>query len=113
MSSVTGPKTTTRGATIAVTDTVRNQGGGAADATVTRFYLSTNSALDATDLLLGSRELGPLNAGATSTGSTSLVIPAGLTPKSYYVIARTDDLDTLVETAENNNTRAMSLKVNP
>jgi hypothetical protein len=41
------------------------------------------------------------------------VIPAATAAGTYYVIARCDDSGTVGETAENNNTRATTLKVNP
>jgi len=59
------------GGPILATDTVKNQGGGAAGATTTRFYLSANANIDATDLVLGSRSVFGLAAGSTSSGSTS------------------------------------------
>ncbi len=50
--TLTAPATGAAGATVTVTDTVKNQGAGqAAAATRTRFYFSTNSVLDAADVL--------------------------------------------------------------
>jgi subtilase family serine protease len=113
VSSLTGPSSAVRGANVVVTDTTRNQGGDDAGASVTRFYLSSNSGLDAGDLLLGSRTVDALGAGASSMASTSLAIPAGTATGLYYVIARTDDLNDVAETLETNNTRALSLRINP
>jgi hypothetical protein len=42
-----------------------------------------------------------------------VVIPAATAPGTYYVIARADDAGAVGETAENNNTRSMVVKVNP
>ncbi len=64
---------------ITVTDTTRNRGGGAAAASTTRFYLSQNTVLDASDTLLGSREAPALAPGASSDATTSLTVPAGTT----------------------------------
>ena len=113
VSALTGPWRAAQGTSLVVSDTTRNQGGGAAGASVTRFYLSGNGALDATDVLLGSRAVAALAAGASSLASTSLAIPAGTVAGSYYVIARTDDEGAVVETVETNNTRALSLRVDP
>jgi len=49
VSTISAPPKAGSGATITVTDTTMNLGGGAAPASVTRFYLSTNSVVDAGD----------------------------------------------------------------
>ena len=99
------------GAPITVTDTTRNQGGGAAPATHTRFYLSTDSVLDAGDVLLGSRTVAALAPGASDTGSVTFTIPAGTATGSYYVVAKADGDDALVETNETNNVWAQSITI--
>ena len=76
VSSLTAPLAAGAGGRIAVSDTVKNQGGGASAASTTRFYLSANATLDAADVLLtGGRAVPGLAAGATSAGSTELTIP--------------------------------------
>jgi subtilase family serine protease len=113
VSALTAPTRAPRGTAVSVNETTRNQGGGAAGASVTRYYLSANGALDATDVPLGSRSVGALGAGASSTAVVSLTIPAGTATGAYYVIARSDDASAVEETTENNNTRAASLRVDP
>ena len=113
VSALTGPATAVRGATIVVSDTTRNQGGGSADPSTTSFYLSANAALDAADLLLGSRAVGTLLAGASESGQSSLVIPTTVATGSYYLIAKADAPGTVAETVETNNNRTLALKINP
>ena len=48
-----------------VTDTTANQGGVAAPASTTRFYLSTNDTVDASDIVLGSRSIPAVAVGGT------------------------------------------------
>src|SRR5262249_10776605 len=104
VSALTGPATVAPGGTLVITDTVKNQGGGTAGASATRFYLSADSALDAADLLLAdSRSVPVLAAGASSSGSTTLLIPASIPYATYYLIARADADGTVVETQESNN----------
>ena len=62
--------------TISVSDTTKNQGGGAAAASTTRFYWSTNTSLDASDQIIGSRSVPPLAPGASSSVTTTLTVPA-------------------------------------
>jgi subtilase family serine protease/subtilisin family serine protease len=103
VSSLVAPASGGAGATVAVTDTTRNAGAGAAPASTTRFYLSSNGTLDAGDVLLGSRSVAALAPGGTDTGTTSLAIPAGTGGGTYYLIAKADGVEALVETQEGNN----------
>jgi subtilase family serine protease len=104
ITSLTVPSTTGPGQSITVTDTTKNQGGASADASTTMFYLSTNSAVDAADTLLGSRNVPALAAGASSSGSTSVTIPDGTASGSWYLIAKADGNEVVTETSETNNT---------
>jgi len=94
-------------------DTTANQGGGGAGASATGFYLSTNSSLDATDVLLGSRTVVALTAGTADTGTVALTIPTSTGTGSFYLIAKADGGGAVPETAETNNTRARLLKLGP
>ena len=114
VSALTSPASAAAGATISATDTVRNTGGGAAGATTTRFYLSTNFTFDAADVPLGSRTVPALDPGATNAAATSLTIPAQTAPALYYyIIAVTDADDVITETGETNNTRALAIRITP
>jgi subtilase family serine protease len=113
VSALTGPSRAPRGATISVTETTRNQGAGVASASLTRYYLSLNTSVDATDLLLAARAVPALGTGGSSSIATPLTIPAGTATGLYYLIARTDDAGVVVETTETNNTRTLSFRVDP
>ena len=94
----------TAGSAVVITDTVANVGAGAAGASVTRFYLSTNAVLDAGDLMLAPGRPVPGIGGATSSaGSTSVTIPAGTAAGSYYVFAKADGDGAVGESLESNN----------
>ena len=103
VTAFTAPAQGGAGAPLTLNDTTTNQGGGAVDPTVTRFYLSTNSLLDASDTLLGSRAVPALAAGTASSGSTTVMIPSAVVTGTYYLIARADADDAVVETLETNN----------
>ena len=115
VSAVTAPATAAAGSTFTVTETTKNQGDGDSEGSTTRFYLSTNSTFDGGDKVLGTRVVAPLAADASDTATTSLTLPADTTAGSYYVIAQADAANGVVETFENNNTRASSatMKVGP
>jgi hypothetical protein len=110
---VTAPASVVRGVAFVIGETTRNVGGGPAIATTTSYYLSVNSALDASDVLLASRPVGALAGGADAIGSLSVVIPVTQAAGNYYIIARSDDGSVVTELLETNNNKAKSIKVNP
>ncbi len=104
VSTMTVPFTIVAGSTVSVTETVLNQGAGAAGASTTRFYLSTNVSLDAADVVLdGSRGVPALAPGASSGGTTQVTIPAGTAPGTYYFFVKADGDGAVVESQEGNN----------
>src|SRR5262249_47502724 len=100
------PSTMTTGVSVNVNSTVTNQGGGAAPGSVVRFYLSVNISVDSTDIVVGSRTVGPLGPGQSDTAAAALLIPPGTAAGSYWLIAVADDGNAVTETTESNNTRA-------
>ena len=113
ISSLTVPATAGPGTTITVGDTTKNQGGGGAAASTTTFYLSANTSLDGTDVLLANRPVGTLAAGATNVGATTLTIPAATATGTYYLIASADGAGIVAETTETNNANLKSIKIGP
>jgi subtilisin family serine protease/subtilase family serine protease len=111
VSALTVPASAAAGVAFSISETTLNQGAGRAAATTTRFFLSTNSSLDAADVLIGGRDVPELAPGASNAGSTSVTVPASTPGGSYYVIASADAPKTLAETSESNNTRSGSIKV--
>ncbi|MBY0496543.1 MAG: S8 family serine peptidase [Cyanobacteria bacterium] len=108
------PALAAAGGLVNVLDTTGNQGGGTAAATQTSFYLSANTALDAGDVLLGTRGVPDLNGGQDSNVSTPLTIPAATAVGSYYVIAKADHGSAVVELLETNNNRTSTvMKIGP
>jgi subtilase family serine protease len=112
IASLTAPATAGPGGVISVSDTVRNQGGGAAGASSTRFYLSQNTLLDSGDVQLGSgRAVPAVGAGVTNTGTTAVVIPATTGVGIFYLIAQADGEGGVVETQEANNTSLRLIQI--
>jgi len=114
VSSLGAPATAGAGLTVTVTDTTHNQSGtGPAAASITRFYLSTDSTWDAGDAALGFRNVPALQPNDSSSASTSLLIPAGTVPGSYFIIARADADGVVPETLETNNARTDTITIGP
>src|SRR6185436_8416472 len=105
------PTSAESGGTIPLSDTTSNIGGGAAGASSTAFYFSTNATLDAGDVQLASRSVPALDPGQTNTGAVMVTLPAGLAQGTYFIIARADAAGAVAEFQEGNNTRATSLLI--
>jgi subtilase family serine protease len=110
--ALAAPSPTVAGATISVSDTIKNAGGGSAGGSTTRFYLSTNFTFDSSDVAIGSRIVSGLAPGATNAGTVPVTIPTGTVAGLYYIIAVTDADDVVTETGETNNTRSLVIRIN-
>jgi subtilase family serine protease len=113
VTAISAPSSAGAGQTISVTDTTKNQGGGAAGVSLTQIYLSTDTALDASDTLLGSRSVAALAAGASSSGSSAVPIPEGTAAGNWYILAKADGPGAVTETSESNNYLVKSIKLGP
>lgn len=100
------------GTSFSATDTVKNQGAGAAGASATRYYLSADQQKTGGDVLLGgSRSVSGLAAGQSSGGSATVTIPSAMPVGTYYLLACADDLNAVAETSETNNCLAAAATV--
>jgi subtilase family serine protease len=113
VTGLSGPASAGAGSTITISDTTSNQGASAAPASVTRFYLSTDFTLDATDVLLQGRSVPALAGGASNSAATSVTIPASTADGAYVVFAKADGAGTVAESSETNNSRNFMLRVGP
>src|SRR5262245_34372748 len=105
ITAVSAPSATVRpGGRVVVTDTVVNQGLGAAGPSAVRYYLSSDARLGGPDrLLLGRRLVPALPPAAASTGTVAVWIPFTVAPGTYYVLACADDTHTVSESNESQN----------
>jgi thermitase len=108
VSALAAPTAAAAGVAFTVSDTTQNLGGGSADESITRFYLSANTLLDASDQVVGSRTVPSLPGGASSGAGTLVTLPAGTAAGTYYLIAQADAGNAVRETVESNNSRLSS-----
>jgi subtilase family serine protease len=106
MSAVSGPTSALAGQAIAISNTVTTAGGGTGVVFAVRFYLSADSVITTSDTSLGNRNVAGLGPGASSTADTTVTVPAGLAPGTYYIGAIADPANQMIESNESNNTRA-------
>jgi subtilase family serine protease len=108
---VVAPTVVPAGTTVSLTDTVSNQGSGAAGASTTGFFLSKNVVFDATDVPLAPGRAVPALATSASTGTTLVTIPPGTVPGIYFVLAKADVNSVVGESLETNNVGARAIQV--
>jgi len=96
-----------------LSNTVKNQGLASAAGFTVAFSLSKDTTYGGTDdiVLTATRSVTSLAAGANSSASTSLTVPATTPLGSYYVCARADSGGTVQESAETNNSRCTTSPV--
>lgn len=100
-----------RGDTITLGDTTKNIGPTNATGSNTKYYLSLDTILDSTDRAMGNRSAGPLAAGASSTGTKSVTVPATMKKGVYHVLACADAGAGVDEFDEANNCTASVRKI--
>jgi len=89
--------------TFSVTDTAQNNGLAPAATSVTQYYLSDAPSKNELSFLAGSRSVPALSAGSSSTGSTTLTVPAAIWPNTaYYVVACANDTGAVAQATSNN-----------
>jgi hypothetical protein len=101
------------GLALKISDTTINQGGTAAGASVTQYYLSPLISKFATGarLLNGNRAVPSLSAGASSTGTTTATIPPDIITGTYYLLACANDTNLFPETDQTNNCAAAASRL--
>ena len=75
VTALTVPATASAGSVMAISGTTKNQGTGASSASTTRFYLSANTGIEASDPVVGSSAVGTLAVGASAAASLNVTIP--------------------------------------
>jgi hypothetical protein len=111
ISSLKGPSYVKAGATVTFSDVTQNRGSGAANESITKYYISTNKQLDSSDIYVGSRAVPALGAGQSNSGTVNIVIPANLPKGKYHIISKADGDNVVTETNETNNIKRIAITV--
>ncbi|WP_164891191.1 CARDB domain-containing protein [Botryobacter ruber] len=90
---------------------IRNSGNVAAASSNVGLYLSSNTSLESSDLLLSTITGGPLGAGSVAVRSSSITIPSNISPGTYYILVVADPADLVTESVETNNMQTASITV--
>lgn len=108
---VDGPAAADGGTNIAVTTAVRNQGTADSGSYTVWYYISTDANITTGDIRVKSVTRPALGGGAQQQWAESITVPATLATGNYYLGVIVDPLNTLTETAENNNVLAESTAI--
>ena len=112
ISKLLAPDTAQIGETVSILNVVKNYGGAKAGQSVTRFYLSTDATINpSNDRFLAKRQIPELPPLGTSKANTSVVIPADLTPGTYFIGAVADATKSVSEADEKNNVRVRKITI--
>jgi subtilase family serine protease len=97
-----GPANANAGQQIAVTATVKNQGGCGSAGFYLTVYLSTDTTITAGDIAIGSVYVGSLPAGGQQGVSVNATLPSTF-GGIYYLGAIADSSNAVAELSESNN----------
>jgi subtilase family serine protease len=102
------------GGVISVTDTVKNIGEAAADASTTELFLADSATLGgAVTRSLATHAVAGLSAGGTLQTKTSVTIPADVAPGDYFIVAKANSTGSAPESDSTNNLRSKTFTVSP
>ena len=113
VTEVTAPASVSPGNRMTVSATVKNNGITYASFSSTIFSLSEDQVPDSGDTVLGKISTSPLPAGSSRTVSTTVTIPSGTRPGTYYLFAVADGAGRIAEEDEQNNGGFRNLGVQP
>ncbi|HEU5320354.1 MAG TPA: S8 family serine peptidase, partial [Methylomirabilota bacterium] len=102
------------GRPLAIASTVRNASPAPATAPAFRidFYLSSDATLSlADDVFLGSRQVASLAGLGLSAAATTVLVPPGVAPGAWFVVAVADGGHAVTEASEGNNERATATPI--
>jgi len=109
--SIIGPESAQPGDAISVQTTVRNAGDADAGPFRLSMHLSQDTKISSDDIMLGFGDVPDLAAGKAREGSAMALIPAGVKPGTYYLVAMADSLGKVTEKDKQNNSRAMDTPI--
>jgi len=113
VTAVVPPPSAATGQLITVPITLQNQGIGSTLSAVVNvgLYLCPTSEINASCTSFGNSNFGGLTPGQSRTSNINLTVPA-VTSNTYYIVAKADPTNIIMESNEDNNTYAQSININ-
>ena len=94
-----------------VSITIANYGSAGAASFNVDYLLSTDSTLDISDELLGSKSVASLAKSASTPVSKLITIPPHISKGGYYILVFVDSLGSIDESQENNNMSSIAVQI--
>ncbi len=112
VSALSGPSSATRGLTMSISYSIKNQGTASANPNYSRAYLSTNTTITTSDTAIWTcNHSSGIAAGSTRSCSGSPTVPSTLTPGTYYLGVIADYSNVIAESNESNNTAYRTITI--
>jgi hypothetical protein len=111
VSSFAVPTTLQRGQEFPIHFGITNRGTASAGGSRIKIYLSSDTGVSSSDVLLRSRSISPLVPGASQSHSVPEVIPTGVKAGAYYLLVVLDVDGAVSESTESNNIKATRVTV--
>ncbi|MFQ5470674.1 MAG: DUF2341 domain-containing protein [Gammaproteobacteria bacterium] len=108
VTDLSGPAGVVGGQQVTITDTVKNNSVLDSGVFTVGYYLSKDAVLDRDDLMIGKRNVAGLTGGLANTATTQITTPLALPEGIYYLVAKVDANDQVVEESEVNNSLVAS-----
>ena len=99
------------GAEVELSYTLANTGGTAAGETQVGVYVSTDQTLSGDDRLVTRIDADGVDADGSEDSDEDATLPANLSAGDYFILFVADDRNTVSESRESNNTRAVPFTV--
>jgi hypothetical protein len=111
ITSLAMPSQLVTGLDFGVKFAITNRGAGESAGSRVKIYLSADDRVSADDVLLRSRWIPPLAAGATQWHGITEVVPADVRPGAYRVLLAADAEGLVAESNERNNLTVVAVTV--
>lgn len=105
------PTTVEAGSSTYISCTVKNQGSGSAASSYIKYYLSSNTTYDTSDIYFTSDYVSDLSSGGTSSENATVTIPSGTSTGTKYILFYADKDDSVSESIETNNVAYKAITV--
>ena len=105
------PATVNVGGVLTANCTIKNQGQGDAGSSILKYFLSSNTQLDGTDIELGSDNVLSLTVNSSSASNENLIIPNNNANGNWFILFVADASDQIDESDETNNIESMSITI--
>jgi hypothetical protein len=104
--------TVTLSQTLVFDYTLKNQGTAKSKASETDFFLSQDHIIDENDRFLGTNLVGSLKSGRARSRKVALNISSEIPSGNYYLLARADHNNNILESDETNNVFSGAITIN-